>query len=213
MATDDAARAGSAEPAGAGATLAASEPREAATAHRDGAPVATLAARTRLSAPTAPAPRDPSAAGSGDRRPAATALDEAWTPQVLPTDLGRHPVEALPARPIEHVAGEPAIDAVAILGSGVYAGGNRRLEPGNRYLLARVVDELQILGPVHLDPASIADRVPLAAIDAFVLEERLIIESRDGRADISMSFVAVSLQQGVDIQAALGTSRSAAPAE
>ena len=213
LATDAAEAAASAGPALAGTAPAASEPPESPISHADGAPVLTLAARTRLSAPAERARRSASASPTDIGPPAATASDGEWTPRVLPTELGRPPVEAPPVSPMELAAREPASDALAILGRGVYAGGNRRLEPGNRYLLARVVDELQILGPVHMDPAAIADRIPLVAIEAFVLEERLIIESRDGRADISMSFVAVSLQHGVDIQAALGASRSAAPAE
>ena len=190
----------------------ASEPPEPPIAHPDVAPVLTLAGRTRLS-PAERARRNPSAAPASRGPSAEGASDGEWTPRVLPTALGRPPVETPPAGPIDHSGGEPASDAIAILGSGVYAGGNRRIEPGNRYLLARVVDELQILGPVHLDPAAIADRIPIAAIEAFVLEERLIIESRDKRTDISMSFVAVSLQRGIDIQAVLGTSRSEAAAE
>ncbi|HEV7810424.1 MAG TPA: hypothetical protein VGO64_07480, partial [Candidatus Limnocylindrales bacterium] len=37
----------------------------------------------------------------------------------------------------------------AVIGSGVFVGGNRPLQPGSRYLLARVGPELQIFGPLH----------------------------------------------------------------
>jgi hypothetical protein len=202
MATDPVAAAGSGTPTGAAMAPAARELPGPSIGHPAVAPVVTLAERTGTS--------------NGD-----------WAPSVLATELGRHPVEAPPVSPIEPAGGEPAGgepaaadaaadasgDPVAILGSGVYVGGNRRLQAGNRYLLARIADELQLLGPVHLDPTTIADRIPIAAIEAFVLDEQLIIESRDPATEISMSFVAVSLQRGLDIQAALGAPRSAAPAE
>jgi hypothetical protein len=209
--------------AGAATALGASEPASGArevpgrpAALPSGAPVVALATRTGSSAPSAPSDRaghTSAASPAGHRQPTVTRTDGDWAPRVRPTELGRQPVEAPPVGRIEPADGEPPSDAIALLGSGVYVGGNRRFQTGNRYLLARVLDELQILGPVHLDPAAIADRMPLEAIEAFVLEEQLIIEGRDKRTDISMSFVAVSLQPGVDIQAELGTPRTAAPTE
>ncbi|MEO7249151.1 MAG: hypothetical protein ABIZ72_02835 [Candidatus Limnocylindrales bacterium] len=142
-----------------------------------------------------------------------TVAGQAWSSRVAPTELGHRPVDALPVGSLDRAGGEHENVAITTLGSGVYVGGNRRMQTGNRYLLARDVEELQILGPVHLDPATIADRVPLAAIEAFFLEERLIIGSRDSSTDIAMAFVALSLQQGMDIVAALGSPRSAAPPE
>lgn len=144
---------------------------------------------------------------------AGTVAGQAWSSRVAPTELGHRPVESLPVGSLDRSGGEHDNVAIAILGSGVYVGGNRRMQTGNRYLLARVVDELQILGPVHLDPATIADRVPLAAIEAFVLEERLIIGSRDSSTEIAMAFVSLSLQQGMDIVAALGSPRTETRAE
>jgi hypothetical protein len=132
---------------------------------------------------------------------------------VAATNLGRRPDGTWTARPPTVVASDAEGATLAILGSGVYVGGNRPIHVGNRYLLARVADELQILGPVHLDPGAVADRVSLRAVEAFVLEGRLMIGSRDARTDISMAFVAVSQEREVDIVAALGTSESAASAQ
>lgn len=130
-----------------------------------------------------------------------------WTPRVPATRLGRRPADAPAVRP---EASDPGEAALAILGSGVYVGGNRPIEAGNRYLLARVAGELQILGPVHLDPGRVADRVPIQAIGAFVLEGRLVIDGRDAKTDISMAFVSVSQEREVDIVAALSPPSAAA---
>jgi hypothetical protein len=94
--------------------------------------------------------------------------------------------------------------AIQIVGSGVYMGGNRPIETGNRYLLARAGGELQILGPVHLDAGHIADRLPVRDIEVFLLDGRLLIGSRNERKDVTMAFVAVSLDRGVDLESVFG---------
>lgn len=130
-----------------------------------------------------------------------------WTSRVPATRLGRRPTDGPAAHPL---ASEPERAALAILGSGVYVGGNRPIQAGNRYLLARVADELQILGPVHLDPGTVADRIPIHAIEAFAVEGRLVIGGRDAKTDVSMAFVSVSQASDVDIVAALSAPPAAA---
>jgi hypothetical protein len=136
--------------------------------------------------------------------------DPAWAPRVPATRLGHRPDGGAPTNPGLPEAGDAAGTPLAVLGSGVYIGGNRSIQPGNRYLLARVADELQILGPVHLDPGAVADRVPLGTIEAFRIEDRLVIGGRDGTSDVSMAFVAVSEGRGIDITVELAPPESAA---
>jgi hypothetical protein len=136
-----------------------------------------------------------------------------WSPQVPATRLGNRPPEGSAAGHPLTAARDDAHAALAILGSGVYVGGNRPIQAGSRYLLARVGDELQLLGPIHLDPGAIADRVPLRSVEAFVLEGRLLIAGRDAKSDVSMAFVAVSQEREVDIVASLSGRESAASAQ
>ena len=89
-------------------------------------------------------------------------------------------------------------------------GGNRPIETGSRYLLARVGDELQVLGPLHLNPGQVADRLTLGNIDAFLVDGRLLVGGRNGREDVTMAFVSVSLERGVDLETMFGARDSAA---
>ncbi len=139
-------------------------------------------------------------------------LEPPWSSRVPATRLGHRPDTRPAAQPASSAShGERA--QLAILGSGVYVGGNRPIQAGSRYLLARVVDELQVLGPTHLDPGAIADRVPIESIEAFVIEGRLLIVGRDSETELSMAFVSVSQESGVDIVATLGGPASAASAQ
>jgi hypothetical protein len=137
--------------------------------------------------------------------------DSGWAPRIQATELGHRPPDVpAPGAEAAHAVLPPA--AVAILGSGVYIGGNRSLQPGNRYLLARVGSDLQILGPVHQNPSNVADHVMLAAVDAFVLGDRLMISARDPRLDIAMAFISLTFERGVDIEKAVGDPERAADA-
>jgi len=137
--------------------------------------------------------------------------DHDWSSHVPATRLGRRPADdGQDVRAGEPIPDDAHAGAVAILGSGVYVGGNRPIHPGDRYLLATGNEELRILGPVHLDPGVVADRVPLDAIEGFVIEGRLMISGRPGRSDVAMAFVSVSLARGVDIIEALGAPAAAA---
>jgi hypothetical protein len=88
-------------------------------------------------------------------------------------------------------------------------GGNRPIETGSRYLLARVGGELQILGPLHLNPGQVADRLALADVDVFFLDGRLLVGGREGRTDVTMAFVSVSLERGVDLETMFGRNDAA----
>ena len=196
------AHAGDVEPAPAAPVAVAPALQAAAPA-----PAATTRARRRRSDATpTPAPRPQVEA----RSELSARGEPAWAPRVSATRLGHRPEDVGPAHPAVSPPSDAVSTPLAVLGSGVYIGGNRPIQVGNRYLLARVASELQILGPVHLDPGAIADRVPLPSIEAFRLEDRLVIDGRDGTTDISMAFVAVSEGRGVDIVAELAPPASAA---
>jgi hypothetical protein len=97
---------------------------------------------------------------------------------------------------------DPSADAggSAILGSGVFVGGSVSLQIGSRYLLALSGSELRALGPVHLDPSTIAARIPLADTTATVVGDRLVISGRGDRDERSIAFSAVGLAPGVDLE-------------
>jgi hypothetical protein len=136
--------------------------------------------------------------------------DHDWSSHVPATRLGRRPADETAVRPADGTSNEQDLGAPAILGSGVYVGGNRPIQVGSRYVLARAAGELQIRGPVHLDPGAVADRLPLRSIEAFVLDGRLVIGGREAKTNISMAFVAVSQERDVDIVAALSGPESTA---
>ncbi len=98
-----------------------------------------------------------------------------------------------------------------LLGSGIYLGGSAptatrvaRLDVGDRYGLARDGDELQILGPVHLDPKRIVARVPLTGTEVEVVGDRLVIHGGPTARGMVIAFASLSVSRRVDLAAALG---------
>ena len=124
------------------------------------------------------------------------------------TALGRRASEVPTSSTSRRSAG-----TVAILGSGIFMGGNEPLQIGSRYLLARVGQELQALGPMHLSPSALAARVPLIDTQATVVADRLLITGRSGDRGPSLAFSSVSAEPGIDFQEELrGRSRRKAAA-
>lgn len=178
-----------------------------------GAPVAV--------GPGRPEPAPLLAAGPGvlaatrDRR--SMAMDGAWTSGSAavaplrpapddwdPVPLAVAPVETQP---------DPDDDddrPFAVLGSGVFVGGNRPLQPGSRYLLARVGPELQVFGPLHLNPASVATRMSTKDIEVTVVGDRLTIGGNSPLMDVALAFVGITVEPGVDIRSAFRPRRAAA---
>jgi hypothetical protein len=102
---------------------------------------------------------------------------------------------------------------VAILGSGVFIGGTEPLQIGGRYQLARVGQELQALGPMHVSPSALAARVQLIDTQATLVGDRLLITTRDGDRGPTLAFSSVSAERGIDFQEELrGRSRRKAAA-
>ncbi len=96
----------------------------------------------------------------------------------------------------------------AVIGSGVFVGGNRPLQPGSRYLLTRVGPELQIFGPLHLNPANVATRMSTKDIEVTVVGDRLSIGSQNPLMDVGLAFVGVIVEPGIDLRAAFGTQQA-----
>ena len=114
---------------------------------------------------------------------------------------GRRSATALGRRPTPPSASPAARSSptVAILGSGIFMGGNASLQIGSRYLLAKVGPKLHLLGPIHVSPSAIAARVTLADAEATVLADRLLITGRGG-SELSLVFSSVVAEPGVDLE-------------
>ena len=93
--------------------------------------------------------------------------------------------------------------AVAILGSGIFVGGNAQLQIGSRYFLARVGPEMQALGPIHISPSNVAARIKIADTQATLIADRLLITGLDGERGPTLAFSAVSAEYGVDLEMSL----------
>ena len=118
------------------------------------------------------------------------------------SSLGLRASVVTPAAAPAPVLSQPE-PAVAILGSGIFVGGNEPLQIGSRYFLARVGPELQALGPIHISPSIVAARVKMADTQATVIADRLLITGRDGERGPTLAFSAVSAEYGVDLEASL----------
>jgi hypothetical protein len=121
------------------------------------------------------------------------------------------PAAASPARAVEVPATDGA--TVVVLASGVYVTGSRSLTAGARYGIGLLRDQLQILGPVDVDPAASAIRRPLRGLDATGVTGRLIITAdntgRDRFALVFMSIAGGSAESIADtIVAAVNDSRA-----
>jgi hypothetical protein len=137
-----------------------------------------------------------SRSGSGGRKAAAAGLSASDPSHRPATVLGRRPTTvAAPAPPAKSSGSD-----VAILGSGIFMGGSTALQIGSRYLLARVGSELQALGPMHVSPASVAARIPLAGTETTVAADRLVIAPRSGGRGATLAFSALATEPGVDFE-------------
>lgn len=104
---------------------------------------------------------------------------------------------------------------VLVLASGIYVTGSRSLVVGARYGIGLLGGQLQILGPVDVDPMATAIRRPLKGLDATGVTGRLIITAdnsgRDRFALVFMSIAGGSAEYIADaISAAVNDSRSVA---
>ena len=75
------------------------------------------------------------------------------------------------------------------LASAIYIAGGSGLEPGGRYLIRLDGDRLRLLGPIDRDPKVVAIEFSVAAADASVTGDRLLITQRGGRSASVLAFM------------------------
>jgi hypothetical protein len=112
------------------------------------------------------------------------------------TTLGHRAAE-MPAPVVQPESTPASTTALAILGSGVFIAGGESLQIGSRYLLARVGSELQVLGPVHVSPATVAARLSLTDIEPTLVADRLLVAPAKPGHGPELAFGAVLLEHGV----------------
>ena len=102
-------------------------------------------------------------------------------------------------------------DGARLLGSAIFLGGSAprstnvvRLEVGDRYGLARDGDELQILGPVTMDPERIVARIPIAGAEVELIADRLVVQGGPTSRGLVVAFAGLATQRGLDVAAILG---------
>ncbi len=155
---------------------------------------ATHERRSHQSGPASITPLDPEARRRG--------LAPRPVPAGSADERDRHAATALGHRARPHHEGpiaRPSSTTPTILGSGIFVGGSAALQIGSRYFISRMGAEMQVLGPIHLNPTAVAARIVLADVEAKAVSDRLLIISREGGKS-TLAFSAVSAQPGVDLQ-------------
>lgn len=134
-----------------------------------------------MDAPTLPAPRlgsvTPVAVGPGSDAqhplPDRLAAIGARRPGPVSADSG------VMSRAAASVSGRLGLTMIAI---GVFVRGSETLAPGSRYLVARTVDRLIIVGPLEPAHDHLELDLPLAGLEADYIADRLVISgTQDGR--------------------------------
>ena len=103
-------------------------------------------------------------------------------------------------------------DGARIVGSAIFLGGSApsgtnvvRLAVGDRYGLARDGDELQVLGPVTVDPERIVARIPILGAEVELTEDRLVVQGGPSGRGTMLAFTGLSVQRGTDVVGILRT--------
>lgn len=114
-------------------------------------------------------------------------------------------------RPVRHpTAQRSEVDAVVMLGSGIYLGGTEALLPGAFYVLARQGTRLQVLGPLHVSPNRLQVEADLADLDVSVVDGRLLINAREPTSRrFVLAFQAPAGASAEQLISALTTARTA----
>ena len=109
------------------------------------------------------------------------------------------------------IDGLPA--STIVLGSGVYMGGQAPvrsgaslLQAGSRYVIARDRDELQVLGPVHVDATAVVARIPVADCEVSIEGGRLVVQGRPAISGLALAFSALAISRDLDLATVLSVS-------
>jgi len=94
------------------------------------------------------------------------------------------------------------------LATGVFVGGSVHLSLGARYAIAKRRRTFEVRGPVDIAPGVLRLEHPMAGLDATVVADRLVVtEKTTGRPKFVMVFQSLTVQEGVDLEAAFGAKR------
>jgi hypothetical protein len=139
----------------------------------------------------------------GGSRPVATASGPFGTRVAPPSGRSAAGVEgpltrgSLASLPADRL--QPGTQVVAvgvyIAGAGPIRAGVSLLQIGDRYGIARSADEIQVLGPVHLDPERILARIPASGLEASLEADRLLLRW-PSKGTASLAFGSVALPAG-----------------
>ena len=117
------------------------------------------------------------------------------------------------ARRRDRVGRDRLAPEASVLGSAIFLGGSgpvatnlSRLQVGDRYGLARVADELQILGPVSFDPERIVARVPIDGAEVELVADRLVVQGGPTARGTMLAFSGLAVFRGADVVAILKAS-------
>jgi hypothetical protein len=119
-----------------------------------------------------------------------------------------HPVPGVSAPAAHGTTTRAAAAETEFLATGVFVGGSVHLSLGARYAIARRRRTFEVRGPVDIAPGILRLEHPMAGLDATVVADRLVVtEKTTGRPKFVMVFQSLSVQQGVDLEAAFGAKR------
>jgi len=135
-------------------------------------------------------------------------------PEPIPLPVGRAPRPRRPDGddlPIGVRAGATVVrpDELSgtdeILATGVYVTGSSGLVVGSRYAIARRGASLRILGPLDLDPTTLAIERRLGLLTVTAIGVRLVISETEGR--LAMAFGGLAGASGPQLEVALASAR------
>ncbi len=125
-------------------------------------------------------------------------------------------VGAVPAASMTSAPGAPAAAPASakssgdteILATGVFVGGSVHLSLGARYAIARRKRSFEVRGPVDIAPGVLRLEHVMTGLDATVVADRLVVtEKTTGRPNFVIVFQSLSVQEGIDLEAAFGAKK------
>ncbi len=97
-----------------------------------------------------------------------------------------------------------------ILATGVFVGGSVHLSLGARYAISRRKRTFEVRGPVDIAPGVLRLEHAMTGLDATVVADRLVVtEKTTGRPSFVIVFQSLTVQDGIDLEAAFGAKKRA----